>query len=1058
MNDESKTKQQLIAALTVVRRQLGEAEESVARLQQNENALRESEELYRILIETSPDPIILYNLQGELLAANRQAAITYGVSDVEELLREVRTVFDLLTDDGKAYAETSFRHTLAEGTPQTNEYQVKIKGGKVIAAEMHSSIVRTATGEPRAFISVVRDITDRKKAEATLRENEEQFRSVVEKSLIGIAVIDDAFRYAYVNEEFCKMAGYARTDILGRDFTFLLPEESSAPVAERNRRRLRGEDVPAEYEFTFMRKNGDRRLGEVRSSLYLDSAGRKNVIIQVIDITERKQAEKALQESEEIHTRLVNNIPDFIIRTDLEGTVLFVNDYAIEKSGYTRKEVEGRNMLQFIAPEDRDKAIQNTVLMMDARLGPREYRLIMKDGTLIPFEVNSDVLRNNEGTPFGLVNVCRDISERKQAEKSLQESEEKYRGILENMDDAYYETDLPGNYIFFNEAMVLKTGYLRQELMHMNYRQLISPEAHQNVTDVFMKVYNTRRPVRLMEYDVIRKDGSRLNVESWVGPILDQNNRPVGYKGMARDVTERRQAQKMSRESEEKFMKVFMTAPDCIAITRLVDGRNIEVNLGFEEMTGWKRSEVIGRTSQEINFWARPSDRDFLLQELKTGRVVRNHEFQFRRKDGSLRTGVYSARSIDIAGEQCLIFILQDMTEKMQLAEERLQLKERLNRAEKMEALGQLAGGVAHDLNNVLGILSGYSELLVLELPEGQKARKHAEMILKSTERGAAIIQDLLTLARRGVTASDVVNLNAIVTGFLRTPVFDKIKDYYPRVDFRTECQDGLLNIKGSPVHLEKTLMNLIANAAESISGGGEVTIRTESRYLDTPVRGYDEIQEGDYTILAVSDTGTGIKAEHIEKIFEPFYTNKKMGRSGTGLGLAIVWGTVKDHHGYIDIQTKMGEGTIFTLYFPATREELSVPQKSIPVEQYTGNGESVLVVDDIAEQRDVASALLKKLGYKVHTVSSGEEAVEYLKGNQADLLILDMIMTPGIDGLETYRRILQINPKQKAILVSGFSETNRVREAQKSGAGAYVKKPYVMEKIGLAIRDELRR
>jgi CheY-like chemotaxis protein len=375
-----------------------------------------------------------------------------------------------------------------------------------------------------------------------------------------------------------------------------------------------------------------------------------------------------------------------------------------------------------------------------------------------------------------------------------------------------------------------------------------------------------------------------------------------------------------------------------------------------------------------------------------------------------------------------------------------------------MEALGQLAGGVAHDLNNVLGILSGYSELLLLEIPEGSRSRGHAEKILQSTEKGAAIIQDLLTLARRGVTASDVIDLNRLVSDFLKTPVFEKMRDFHPRVTFRAECDKNLLNIKGSPVHLEKTLINLVSNAAEAITGIGEVTIRTQSRYLDKPLRGYDEIKEGDYAVLTVSDTGMGIPAENREKIFEPFYTKKTMGRSGTGLGLAIAWGTVKDHNGYIDVQSEVGEGTTFTLYFPVTREELIEPQQKAPIEQYMSKGESVLVVDDIAEQRDIAASLLTRLGYQVHLASGGEEAVEYLKGNRADILVLDMIMAPGMDGLETYQRVLEIHPKQKAIIVSGFSETERVKKAQALGAGAYVKKPYIMEKIGIAIREELNR
>ena len=393
---------------------------------------------------------------------------------------------------------------------------------------------------------------------------------------------------------------------------------------------------------------------------------------------------------------------------------------------------------------------------------------------------------------------------------------------------------------------------------------------------------------------------------------------------------------------------------------------------------------------------------------------IRIMELDEYRKDGSIVCVEASLSYLRDMGNKPvgILAITRDISDRRRAEEERRSLKERLQRSEKMETLGQLAGGVAHDLNNVLGILTGYSELLLLELPEGHRSRGHAEKIMQSTEKGAAIIQDLLTLARRGVTTSDVIDLNNIVSGFLKTPIFEKMKDYHPRVTFRTECDQNLLNIKGSSIHLEKTLINLVSNAAESITGEGVVTIRTENRYLDKAIRGYDEVREGDYAVLTVSDTGMGIPTENREKIFEPFYTKKKMGRSGTGLGLAIVWGTVKDHNGYIDVQTKVGEGTTFTLYFPVTREEMVAPHQKEPIEQYMGKGESVLVVDDIAEQRDVASRLLTRLGYEVHVVSSGEEAVEYLKGNKADILVLDMIMQPGVDGLETYQRVLEIQPE----------------------------------------------
>jgi CheY-like chemotaxis protein len=253
--------------------------------------------------------------------------------------------------------------------------------------------------------------------------------------------------------------------------------------------------------------------------------------------------------------------------------------------------------------------------------------------------------------------------------------------------------------------------------------------------------------------------------------------------------------------------------------------------------------------------------------------------------------------------------------------------------------------------------------------------------------------------------------------------------------------------------------MNLIYNAAESMPDGGEILIVTKNRYLDKPISGYDHVKEGDYVILTVSDGGVGISSKDIKRIFEPFYTKKIMGRrSGTGLGMAVVWGTIKDHYGYIDVKSREGKGTTITLYFPVTRKDLAKEKAPVSIEDYMADGESILVVDDVENQRNIATSLLSRLGYFVTAVSSGEEAVEYMKNDKADLLVLDMIMDPGIDGLETYKRILKLYPDQKAIIVSGFSETKRVKEAQKLGAGAYVRKPYLLEKIGLAIRVELDR
>jgi len=346
----------------------------------------------------------------------------------------------------------------------------------------------------------------------------------------------------------------------------------------------------------------------------------------------------------------------------------------------------------------------------------------------------------------------------------------------------------------------------------------------------------------------------------------------------------------------------------------------------------------------------------------------------------------------------------------------------------------------------------------MLEIPEGNPLRKYADNIHLSGRRGAAIIQDMLTLTRRGVAVSEVVNLRHLAAVYFDSPEFAKLKEDHPQVVFRRDLSEDLLNVKGSPTHLSKTLMNLIPNAAEAISGPGEVVIRMENCYLDTPVRGYGDVKEGDYVVISVSDTGQGIASQDLERIFEPFYTKKVMGKSGTGLGLAIVWGTVKDQEGYIDVKSQEGIGSVFTLYFPATREGLAQKEEHASLGQYMGAGETLLIVDDNEGQRHLAASMLTRLNYKVVTVSGGEEAVSYLLSHEADLLLLDMIMDPGIDGLETYRRILEIHPHQKAIIISGYSETRKVMKAQELGAGGFIRKPYVLEELGLAIQKELSR
>ncbi|MBI5605794.1 MAG: response regulator [Deltaproteobacteria bacterium] len=498
-------------------------------------------------------------------------------------------------------------------------------------------------------------------------------------------------------------------------------------------------------------------------------------------------------------------------------------------------------------------------------------------------------------------------------------------------------------------------------------------------------------------------------------------------------------------------------------------------NRAIEDLTGIPASEMLGKGdyAYAVPFYGKPRPVMIDLALTPDQEISGSYVF-FQQEDRRLVSETYLA---DFQGRgptwlwntastlygpdgqvMGAIESIREITERKLAEAEKQSLEERLQRAEKMEALGTLAGGVAHDLNNVLGIIVGYSELLLYDVEPSSPLRPGLLNILGGSQKAAAIVQDLLTMARRGVSSRQVLNLNKIILDYQDSPEFENLCSYHSSVKIKTDLEPDLLNISGSSVHLGKALFNLVSNAGEAMPKGGTLTIKTSNQYLDRPIQGYDEVREGDYVVLSVSDTGEGIPADDLKRIFEPFYTKKVMGRSGTGLGLAVVWGTVKDHYGYINVQSEEGKGSTFTLYLPVTREEISTDPVRVSISEYMGNGESILIVDDVKGQRALAEEMLKKLNYTVKSVSSGDEAVAYLKAHTVDLLILDMIMDPGMDGLDTYKRILEIHPQQKAIIVSGFSESDRVHSTQTLGAGAYVKKPYIMEKMGLAVRKELDR
>ncbi len=524
-----------------------------------------------------------------------------------------------------------------------------------------------------------------------------------------------------------------------------------------------------------------------------------------------------------------------------------------------------------------------------------------------------------------------------------------------------------------------------------------------------------------------------------------------------------RREEEQSREIEkkilenERFLSRFIDSTTIPIGIITVDGKVELINASLEKLYGYTLKDLPtveawfskAYPDEEVRTRVMKVWKQRMKETVRTGNSPPAMEWTITCKDGSKRDVVFSYTLID----DRVVITLNDVTDEKALKRTERQLQQRQARARKMEAIGLMAGGVAHDLNNILSGIISYPELMLMKLPEDSELRPPLLAIKDSGERAAAVVDDLLTVARGVAGSREVASLNDLVRDYLDSPEYHSLVAGHENIRCETRLDPGLDNFSCSPIHIRKCLMNLVSNAAEAMDGSGTIVITTCNETLE---QGDSERPAGNYVVLTVEDSGPGIAEEDLEHIFEPFYTRKVMGTSGTGLGLTVVWNTVVDHGGSIAVESSE-RGTVFRLSFPATGGVVSAQAKTEDIAALRGAGEQILVVDDEQQQRDIARQILELLGYRVLTVSSGEEALVLLQGQSVHLVVLDMVMPPGMNGLQTYQQMLSTRPDQKAIIASGYAENSAVAEALSLGAAAFIKKPYSITDLGQAVRDGLR-
>jgi PAS domain S-box-containing protein len=639
-----------------------------------------------------------------------------------------------------------------------------------------------------------------------------------------------------------------------------------------------------------------------------------------------------------------------------------------------------------------------------------------------------------------------------------EESEEKYRSILESIEDGYYELDDIGNFTFVNDSFCQMGGYSKGEVLGMNSRRFMDQENIQKVTKVFDEVLTTGKPTRGFTCEILDKHGNKRYVEVSISLRKDSKGQPIGWRGIMSDVTDRKHAEEALRASEEKYRVITENATDVVWETGL-DGNIKFLSPSFESLTGYSVEEGMSMNVRDmITPDALNRNRDFLRESLRSDRERRGKyyrpailELEHYRKDGSTFWSEVSIKFVrDNEGNPVGITgVARDISDRKRMEEEKQTLEAQLQYAQRIESLGTLAGGLAHNFNNLLMAIIGNASVMLLDVDLNHPHYRNLKSIEKQVLNGSKLTRQLLGYAREGRYEVKPINLNQLVK-----ETADTFGTTRKEIIVHQEFAENLYKIEVDQGQIEQVLLNLYVNAADAMPGGGDLSIKTVN-VTDKDMRAKPYAPKpGNYVLLTVRDTGLGMDKKTMRRIFDPFFTTKGLAQ-GTGLGLASTYGIIKGHGGYIDVSSKKRKGTTFEIYLPATKNEAE--EEKEPSGEFVEGRDTVLLVDDEELVLDASEQMLRRLGYEVLVAGSGQEALALYAKNHAkiDMVLLDMVM-PGMGGGETYDRMREVDPTVKVLLSSGYSIDGEATEILERGCDGFIQKPFDLSALSQEIREIL--
>jgi two-component system cell cycle sensor histidine kinase/response regulator CckA len=987
------------------------------------------------------------------------------------------------------------------------------KEGNPRIVEVQAFPIFDSEGNVTAVQEFLLDVTDRKKAEDALRVSEEKYRLLVENAKEGVFIVEDGI-IRFVNRFVLKQWGYSEKELISKPYTdFIFPDDREM-VVQNYLSRSRDEDAPSRYTFRIIGKQGDIRWIEV-DPVVITREGNRAILTFATDITDSKQAEKEVRESQEALAlrdrvaRLFLTVSDDEMYSQVLQVILEVLESKYGVFGYID---ENGDMVVPTMTRDvwEECRVQEKTLrfLRDAWGDSTWPRCIREKRPIYSNELSARAPRGHipmfrhismpilhKGEAVGLFQVAnketdydeediqklqtiadyigpilharlqreREETRRRRAEKALRKANEELERRVDDRTKRLQKSELRVRSIFhaLEESVLVLTpdrvvtnvnpatermfGYTKEELISDFLTKLHVDSGHYLEFDRrISKAFESKEPAKF-EFEMKRKNGEFFPTEHTVSWLRGPDGELVGIVNVTRDVTERKKAEKALQESEERMRLVIESSPVCIGITQRA--KWVYVNPATVQMFGYDNpQEMLGLSvgdffSDDTRTLAIKTATDLLEGKA----IVPSIEVTGRKKNGDFFPATLLMTSIEYEGKSSILGFIVDVSK------ERI-LRTQLLQAQKMESIGTLAGGIAHDFNNLLTIITGYAELGLVNLQEGDPGYEEFRTVHNAAGRGADLVRQILTFSREVETKPKPINLNHQVEHAEKL----LYKTIPKMIRIETHLADDLKVVNADPTQMEQLLINLGVNARDAMPDGGRLIFKTENVILDQLYCDHHvEAQPGPHVLLTVSDTGQGMKKEVVDRIFEPFYSTKKPGE-GTGLGLAMVFGIVKSHGGHLSCYSEPGIGTTFKLYFPVHEAVLN-PDLSTTIEMEAFGTETLLLVDDEELIRDLGKRILSQRGFTVLTANNGHEALDIYRSNRSSisLVILDLIM-PEMGGRECLDELLKIDPNIKVVVSSGFMSNGLTKETVAEKAVGFIDKPFKARRMLRIVRKVL--